>query len=164
MSGTLTYLGGVSVGAAIPGVEAALAVSLTDLQARIDALLAFTPLEVDFAAQLALAESIVAGIQANITAGIAPPSISAQIALIAGLLSALEAQLEIILQLKNLMLTGGIDAYAYDGDAASLGGELTAALATGLPSGGTGATHINALILATRLSATWTAMGGVFIA
>lgn len=160
---SLTYLGDLSVGAAIPGVEAALSVALTDLQARIDALLAFTPAEVDFGVQLALAQSLVASIQANSTAGITPPSISVQIELIANLLGALEVQLRVILALQNLMLTGGIDAYAYSGTAAAMGGEITTALAAGLPSGGTGATSINALILATRLTATWTAMGGVFV-
>ena len=160
---SLTYLGGISIGAAIPGVGAALAISLTDLQARITALLSFSPGEVDFAAQLALAEQLVISIQANITAGITPPSISVQIALIAGLLAALRAQLLIILQLQNLLLTGGVDAYAYDGTAAAMGGEITTALASGLPSGGTGATHVNALILVTRLTATWSAMTQVFI-
>lgn len=161
---TLTYLGSVGIGAVIPGVEAALSVSLTDLQARIDALLAFTPVEIDFSVQLDLAQQIVLSIQAAITAGLVPPSISAQVALVANLLLGLEAQLQIILQLQNLLLTAGVDAYSYDGTVGGLGGELTAALTGGLPSGGTGATHCNALVLITSIGATWAAMGEVFIA
>lgn len=160
---TLAYLGSVSIGATIPGVEAALAVGLTDLEARISALLAFSPAQIDFSAQLTVALQIVESIQASIALGLTPPSLAVQIALVAALLGALEAQLQIVLALKNLMATAGIDAYSYDGAVNGLGAALTSALAAGLPSGGTGATHCNALVLITSVAATWTAMGGVFI-
>lgn len=162
MSNVLTFVGSVSIGATIPGVGAALAVSLADLQARVDALLTWSPGEISFAAQLQLAEQLVLQLQSDISLAIVPPSIAAQIAIVAGLLAALRAQLEIILVLQGLMLTAGVDAYAYDGTAAGMGATITTALAAGLPSGGTGATHCNALLLVTQFGPTWAAMGSVF--
>ena len=160
---TITYLGSVSVGATVPGVGAALAVSLQDLNARITALLSFSPGEVNFAAELQIANQILANIQAAIIVGITPPSISVQVGIIAALLAALEAQLQVIAQLQNLFLAAGVDVFVYDGTVGNMGAEVTAALSGGLPSGGTGATHCDALILATSVSATFTAMQGVFL-
>lgn len=157
----ITYLGNISIGGCIPGVPAALAVSLNNLEAQIAALLAFTPGQVNFAAQLALAEQILASVQASIS--LVPPSIALQISLIAGLLAALRAQLQIILTLKDLMATAGVDAYSYDGRVDALGTELQAEIGLGLPSGGNGATHCNAVVLITSLGATWGAMQQVFL-
>jgi hypothetical protein len=172
---TIQYVGGLDLATAVPGASAAIDAgiagingALPDMQARIDALLAFNPQPVDFAAQLLLAQQTVASIQLGISLGIPAPSIASQIAQIAALIAdllatatAVQAQLQIITDLQTLFATGGVHAYAYAGDANDLGPEFTAELAGGLPGGGP-TDDISALVLATGDSATWDAMGVVF--
>lgn len=157
----ITPLGTFKLSVLLPGVVAALALAVPDLQARVDALLAFSPGEIDLTASLSLAESIIADLTAALTLGITPPSIAAQIAIIAGILEGLQANLSAILAFQNLLVSGGVFAYAYDGNINNAGSELGAQLAVDYP-GAAGNAHCNALILGTQIGATWTAMGGVF--
>lgn len=157
----LTYLGSYSLSVLLPGIVAALALSVPDLQARVDALLAFSPGEISLAASLQLAASITADLTGAIALGITPPSLAAQIDIVLGILAGLQANLQAILAFQGLLAHGGVYAYVYDGQAGSLGSELAASTSGGLP-GGTASEHCNALILATSVGATWTAMQGVF--
>jgi hypothetical protein len=157
----ITYLGSLSIGACMPQVTAGIAAAFADLQARVTALLAFNPAPIDFHAQLAIAVQMQANLSLAISLGLPVPSISAQIAIVASLVAALEAQLAIILNLQNALGAAGVFAYAYQGRADAFGGELAITLATGFP-GGLGADNTNALVLATTTPATWTALQLVF--
>ena len=165
---TVTALGSLSVGAALPGAAAAVSagmsgigIALPDITARLAALQAITPQPVNFAAQLALAEATLGSINATISLGLPVPDISAQVALLAALIadllaavSSLNAQLAILTALQGPLAQAGVEAYAFDGPKSSLGSELSAAV------GGSGA-HANALALITTSGATWSAMGAL---
>lgn len=172
---SVDYLGSLSIGDAVPaGLAASVAgvaginLALPDIQARIDSLLAFSPGAVDFAAQLALANQIVLGIQAAISGGLTPPSIAVQIAQIAALIAellatvtAINVQLGIVVDFQALLGAAGVHGYAFDGDTDQLGPELTTELAGGVPGGGP-TDHANAVVLVTTVPATWAAMAQVF--
>lgn len=172
---TTTYVGELSIGGAVPGAAAAavagaagINAALPDIVARLAALQAFAPLDVSFAAQLALAQQMVTSVQAAITAGIAAPSIASQIAQIAALIaellaavSAIAAQLTLITDFQATLGAAGVHVYAYAGQVDDLGSEMSAELSGGVPGGGpTDSAH--ALILITTTPATWTAMAQVF--
>lgn len=172
---TITALGSLTVGDINPGAANAVAAgqagisgALPDLTAKLTALASFTPTPVDFAAQLSLAQQVVAGVQLAITAGISPPSINTQIAEVAAQIGAItaqiaavNAQLSIIAGLAAPLSVGGIRAWAYSGQVGNAGGELGAELAAGVP-GGTGPTQsCNALIVLTTSPAAWSALSAV---
>lgn len=172
---SLVYVGSLSIGGTVPGA-AAVAVAgaaginaaLPDLQARLDALLAFAPVDVNFAAQLALAQQMVVSIQASIAVSLPAPSIAAQIAIVSALIAdlaaaalSINAQLTIVADFQALLSAAGIHVYAFDGDTDQLGPEVTAELVGGVPGGGP-TDHANALVLVTTVGATWAAMGNVF--
>lgn len=168
---TTTFLGGMTVGVACPGAVACADAgvigingAVPDLESRIAALLGFVPMPVDLSSLLANAIATVNGIQAAITAGIQPPDISAQVAIVAAELALLQAalalvnqQLGIILALQPHFLVGGLVAYSFDGSTANLGTELDAAIATeGTPSGST-----KALLIAATTPDAWAALSAI---
>jgi len=169
-----TYLGSLSVGDVVPGAVSAAAAgsaginaALPDIQGRLDALLAFAPINVDFAAQLALAQQTVASIQAGIALGLPVPSLAAQIAQVAALVAELlaavtsiSAQLSVIAALQAHFGVAGVHAYAFAGQTQDLGGELSAELAGGTP-GGAPTDAANALVLITTVPATWAALAAL---
>lgn len=171
----ITYVGNLSIGGAVPGAASAaiagvagINAALPDILARIAALQAFAPQPVSFVAQLALAQSMVSSVQAGIALGIPVPSIAAQIAAIAALVaellaavSAINVQLGIVTDFQALLGAAGLHLYAYAGQTGSLGPELSAALATGIP-GGSPTDSAHALVMVTTVPATWTAMSHVF--
>lgn len=168
---TVTYVGNLSLAAALPG--AALAATngiagingaLPDILARIAALQSFAPSPVNFATQLTLANGIVASIEQAIALSLPVPSISAQIAavlaLIASLLatvSAVNASLGIIAAFEGLLASAGVHVFAFAGTTSAFGGELNTAV-----SGTTLAGASSAIVLATDVGATWSAMGQIF--
>lgn len=172
---SLDYLGSLTLATAVVGAEvgatagaAGINGALPDIAARLAALSSFAPVAGDFAADLALANSIVASLTAAISGGMTPPSIAAQIAIIEALIASLtatvaavNANLTIVTDLLALLSTGGVFAYAYAGPANGLGAALTSELAGGFP-GGAPTDATNALILATTAPATWTAMQALF--
>jgi hypothetical protein len=171
---SFTYLGELTLGGALPGAAAAavagvagINLALPDIQARLDALLAFTPTPVDFGVQLQLALQMVASVQSSIALGLPAPSILLQLATVAALVAALEVsitsintQLGAIVAFQAHLAAPEIHAYAFQGATNVLGAEAAAALAGGLP-GWAAAAPIHALVLATPVPATWTAMGAV---
>ncbi len=134
MTDTLTPLGEMSFSAALAGPAAALAISLPKLQAELDALLAFTPTPPSISADIALAADILSKVSITVT----PPDLSAQIAVVAGIIADLVPKINLVLGVVNMMATAGVHLYAYQGSTAGFGSTLSSALATGLP-GGTGA-------------------------
>lgn len=159
MSDTITHLGTTSIGACIPGAMASISIAQGELEARIAAMASWSPGAINIGAQIALAEQILADLQL----GVSPPSIGAQIAIMAAILAGLRAQLAVIMAFYDLCAKAGVDAYWYDGSAAGFGAAVASVTAAGLPSGGTGATHCDALVLAATASATAGAMRAVFI-
>lgn len=166
---TIADLGGLSVGGAAPGAatavvagEAGINGALPDIQARLTALLAFSPAPINFAASIAIANSVIASINAAITAGIVPPDFSAQIAIataqiatLTAAVAAVNAQLAILVALEAPLAVGGLHGYAFDGDASVAGAEIGGAIT------GDFAGHVNALVLVTSSPSTWTALGQI---
>jgi len=172
---SFTYIGELTIGGAAPGAAAAavaciagINLALPDIQARLDALLAFVPTPVDFTLQLQLALQMMASVEASIALGLPTPSILTQLAIVAALVAALEAsvsainaQLGAVVAFQAHLAAPEVHAYVFAGATNALGAEASAALAGGLP-GHAPTTAINALVLATPVPATWTAMGAVF--
>jgi len=173
---TLAYVGELTIGQELPGAASGLEAganginaALPDIQSRLDALAAFAPAPIDFAQQLILAQSIVTSIESGIALGLPAPDISAQIAAVTALINdllaavtAINANLDIIVALQGLFAAAGVHVYAYDGNVNGLGAALTTALSAGVPGGSGGTQHCNALALITTIGATWTAMSQVF--
>jgi hypothetical protein len=158
----LTYVGSLSLSAAVPAVATVFASAIADLEARIAALGAAIPTFTPPTVQLELAKSILAAIEANIALGITPPSLDLQIGLFLAQIAELQAALQIVLDVKALFAAAGVHVYVYSGTAGDFGADLTTELAAGFP-GGTGPTQsTNAIVLATTIGATWSAMAQVF--
>lgn len=171
---TISYVGELTIGAAIPGANAAVLAgiaginsALPDILARIAALQAFAPQPVNFAVQLQLAQQMVASVQACLLLGIPAPTIAAQIAAVAALIaellaavSGVNAQLVILTDFQALLATAGLFVYAYAGTSGALGADVTTALVGGTP-GGSPADACNALVLVTTSSPVWTALSQV---
>lgn len=163
---TITTLGSLTVGAAVPGMDVSIAAGtsgintvLPDLSAQLDVLLSLIPAPPsDFTAQLALAATLTANLNINLAAGVAAPDVTANlaaaIAALTASVNALNAQLSILTGFTAPLAAAGIGAYAYDGALGSFGSELGAAI-------GPGATHANALALVTTDPAAWTALSVV---
>lgn len=165
----IVELGSLSLDAIVPGASAAAAAgvagiggALPDLVARLEALANFQPTPVDFAAQLSIAQSTLASVQAAISIGLSPPSIDAQVAAVLELLATLTAQLAtvharlaIVTSFQAQLSAAGIAAYLYEGAVGSLAGELGAAV-------GGGSAECHALALVTTDPAAWSAMSAVF--
>lgn len=172
---TLAYLGGLSVGGAAPGAAVAVdagiagaAPGLDSLTAQLGALTAYVPLPIDFAAQLAVAKDLAAGLKAALDAALVPPSVDVQAAVIAAQVATLQisvdainAQLSVLTELSGPLAVAGVHGYAFDGSVSQLGDELDAMLGVGVP-GGTPSDHANAVIYVTTSAATWDAMAAVF--
>lgn len=160
---TITALGSITIGDSVPGTLDALLAASADLNQRIAAYADFRVAVVppSLAADIALCESLLVGLQLNFTLGIQPPSIALQFELMATALALLQAQLQIIKDLFGLFGTAGLHLYRYAGAVNAFGGELATELASGLP-GGAGGDAANALVLITTIPATWAVMAQVF--
>ena len=158
MSGTLTYLGGMSVGALVPGIMPSYGLLVAELQTKLAAQIQMVArLRVKpptLVANLAMALQMVAALQAAISLGM--PGVDFQIAMCAKAIALIRAKLTILLGLP--FATAGIHAYAYDGDAFSFGAAVAAETSGGLP-GGTPRDHINGVMYLTDVGAAWGAMG-----
>lgn len=171
---TITYLGGLTVGGAVPGADLAVTAGIAGINAglanlfdQLSALAAYTPTPIDFAAQIGVAQDIVSGLTAAISAGITPPSLGDQLALIAAQVATLtatidgiEVNLDLLTGLQAPLATAGVHAYAFDGDTDSFGAELDGELAGGVP-GGSPSDHANAVAIITTIPATWLALGEI---
>jgi hypothetical protein len=170
---TIAKLGDMTIGAALPGVSIGLAAgaagigtALPDLQARMTALLAFSPppLSLGFAGALALAQSVLSQLQAAAALGVPFPSVdtsAAQIAFalaeIGVKLASVSAQLDLIVGLQGALSGGSLRAYAYEGAVGNFGAEFAVELATDP----TPAAHAHALVMMTTDPASWSALGAL---
>jgi len=159
---TITYLGQMSLGEAIPAGSAAISATVPDLAAQIAALQAFNPLPSSLAGNLSLAQGILGGVQEAISLGLTPPDISAQIAEVLAALSTLQANLAIANTFLSALAAAGIYLYHYEGTAGSLGSEFASQLASGFPGAGGSTEVCEAVVLASVASASWPALQTVF--
>jgi hypothetical protein len=180
VSGLVSPLGLLSLGVVLPllgtaeaSISGSVNLSLPTIAGKLAAAVrlnlaltaALPTANVQAEAQAALA---VAGrLAARIAAGITAPSIglraTANVALmveLTAILGALNAQLSFAVGLGTLALNAGIAAYAYAGNADSMGSAFGVATSDGI-AGGQPTDHVNALLLATSSAATWSAMGQV---
>jgi hypothetical protein len=180
VSGVVTPLGLLSLGVVLPllgtaqlsitgSVNLSLPTVAGKLAAAVRLNLALTAAlpTANVQAELDAAIQVANRLAARIAAGIAAPSVglraSANVALMAELtaiLGGLNAQLAFAAGLGSLALNGGIAGYAYVGTADTMGSGFGAVTGSGIV-GGQGTDHVNALLLATSSSATWSAMGTV---
>jgi hypothetical protein len=137
---------------------------LADLEAQLAAAIALqvrlgiTPPTI--AVQLEIAIALVAALRAAIALGL--PGVDFQIAACATLILRLRAEIAVLAGLNVAFGTAGVQAYVYDGSAASFGPTVASTVGPGLP-GGAPSDHVDALVLATSVPAVWAAMGKVFV-
>jgi hypothetical protein len=160
---TTVYLGSLSIGGAVPGVQGAIVNALGDVQARVTAVASFVPsiTPPSISADIQTNAQILANLNAAATFGIEPPSLDLQVSILASSLLLLKAQLDVILDLMNAFGSAGVHAYTYDGTASGLGAEFSTELAAGFP-GGAPSDPTHAILLATTIPATWAAMSQIF--
>ena len=162
---SLQYVGSLSLAGLIPTSFALFASLDVYIQAQLTGQLAMSVnigiLPPTLEATIAIATTVLADLQAALSLGLTLPSVDLSVSLNAqiAILEALIASLQAIIVLGS---AAGIDAWTWDGPVNGLGPALGAALAFGAPSGGFGTDHSNALVLLTRVSATWTAMNAFF--
>jgi hypothetical protein len=161
---SLDYLGSLAVGGVAPSVQIAVDASLPNLlaqqlgiQAGIAALTAHPP---SIAGNLAIAQQIVASLQAQIALGVEVPGLGLQLASLAAALAALAAQIATLTSFADVLGVLGLHAYHYNGPINGLGPALAAALAGGLPGGGPFDAS-DALVIATSSPAAWSALSVV---
>lgn len=168
---TVTALGEMTVGAAMPGAQAAAAAGVEgigavapDLDVQVSALAGFVPQPISLSAQLSIAQQTLASVQAAITASLPIPDLAAQAAATAAITASLQVrltlaqvQLAYCVELQATLDSGSVAAFAYSGARGSIGAELGAAVA--VP--GQSAQHVNAVLLVTKDPATWSALSAV---
>jgi hypothetical protein len=170
---TATYLGSVTIGGSMPGAAAVgiagaagINTLLPDLLAQIASLLSWTPTPISLTAQLSTLQSMIAGINAQITLGVPPPSLASQLAALAALIASLQgqvasltAQLSIITAFQGSLASAGVHLVAFEGPVSSFGGDVTARLSSVPGLGPLDACH--AISLLTTVPATWVALGKI---
>jgi hypothetical protein len=157
MSGTITELGDVSVGACIP-----------------TALGAFGALEGNLNGQLAAAGSLKAALNfgpptvavaveagAQLMAAVTMPYFGVAIDANVSAIAALQAQLAALAGIIAALGSAGVYLYRYDGTADSFGAALGSVVGSGLP-GGAGTDDVHALTLIASTPAAWAAIGQIF--
>ncbi|AUX33155.1 MULTISPECIES: hypothetical protein [Sorangium] len=162
--------GSLSLGVVVPGaanaavaIDVACGVAAPNVSAQLTALATFTPsASLGLAAQLDLAQAIVANIQSAIALGLESPSLDAQVAAAAAItadlqakLLTVQAQVDIAVELQGMLATGGVRLLKFVGTQDAFGAELAAEL-------GPATTATYALVLLTNGGAAWTAVQGVF--
>lgn len=168
---TLTALGEMTVGAALPGAASAaasgslgIAAAAPDLDAQLDALVHFAPLPtVSLAEQLIAAESILASVHSAIALGPLLPPVPPMLEQAAALQVTLDelkirqldvqASAAICATVTAAAAGGSVRVYVYDGARGSLGDELGAALG-----GAGGSAHVSAIVLLASDPSTWSAL------
>lgn len=160
---TVTHIGEITIAAVIPGPYAVMLTAMADIQVKLQAMIDFSlqlglP-ALEISVQLQLAADITASLNASI--GLTPPSISAQLDITLAVIAQLRLLLQVYLDLFALLALS-VQVYVYDGTVGAFGGELSSALASGMPGGGGAAAHCNALVIATEISATWSKLDAVF--
>jgi hypothetical protein len=170
---TATYLGSLTIGGTMPGAAAvgvagAASVNLVlpDVLAKIESLLTWTPTPISLTAQLGTLDAMITAINAQITAGLPPPTILGQITAIADMIASLqstaaslEASLALITAFQSALAAAGVHLVAYTGPVSAFGTEVQGRLATA--PGLSPADACNALAFLTTVPATWAALATI---
>lgn len=158
---TVEYVGGLTIGEALPGVGIVLAPAFADISAKVAALASFTPtVTLDLAGQVSLAGDLLAAAQASLAIGIQPPSISVQLDAVATLLADVRISLGLFEVLFGQFAVG-IHEYHYSGPTNMLGSEMTTELAGGFP-GGAASDATEAIIIAGAVPGAWAVLSQIF--
>ncbi len=159
---TVQYVGGMTIGEALPGLALPLITITGDIQLRLNALLDFKPTLVlpSLQADLELSAQIAANIQAALTLGLTPPSLDLQATIMLDAIALLKVQLGIIKNLYDLF-TAGIHIYNYTGQVNQLGSDFSAALTSGVP-GGAGTDICDGLLWLATAPGAWAAIAALF--
>jgi hypothetical protein len=156
---SISYLGSFSTAQLVPVAASALSGVIAELQTQVTALasaaISFNP--GGFAAQAALAASILAAIEAAVAAGVTSPTVSLQ----DEALLALNVKLTALLAFQTIMLRGGIQVLRYDGRADDFAPELENAMAD-LP-GAQPSDDTHALVLVATTSEAAAALAAAFL-
>jgi hypothetical protein len=157
---TVTAIGEIAIGDAVPGVQGALAEATADIQGKVAALATFAPVPPELNASLELVAEMSENLGLAVSLGITPPSLDVQLAIVTALVLELKAKLQIILDLSNL-LGASVHLYRYDGATGSFGTEMQTELSGGLP-GGSGSDTAFALTFIATESAAIVALQSIF--
>ena len=157
---TTTYVGELTLGAALPLPVVTVAAAQAQVSAQLSAMISAS-LQLGLPSTLADLLALANSLEQMLALGLQPPTVGVQIAAFASVIAQLEAQLIPFSLFASLMASGGVFVYAYDGATSGVGSDLTTALASGFP-GHAAIDHANMLVLGTVASATWTAMSSVF--
>lgn len=174
MPGTLTPLGVLSIGQAVPclaqmvtGINGSLSFRLPSVQGQVAGLVRASASPPKLSVGAAAAVTAVTKLQAQVSAGL--PGVGFNLGVITGAvaklnasLGSLNAQLALAANLAGLLGSAGLQLYSYGGAVNGLGPALTVATSGGFPGGGGPSAACNALLIATQFSPTWTALQTVF--
>lgn len=135
----LTYLGSLTVSAAIPILflmEGALVPILARLKAQLAGYVALA-LKIGIKPPSIGASAIVAAkILASLQVAVAPPSINFAASAVAALIAKLEAEIALLIPLVQFNATAGVHAFVYEGRVDSMGTAMVSVpVQTGLPPG-----------------------------
>jgi len=162
MAGNLTFFGEVTVGGCIPSAGALFAAMVADLQAQLNAQVALLArLKVrppSLLAQIDLVTKLLATLRGAVHLNL--PGVDFQVKAVGQAIAALKARIALLARYP--LGVAGVMAYAYGGTASSFGETVNTTVGPGLP-GGHPTDHVNAIILATSIPATWAALGELFI-
>jgi hypothetical protein len=161
MSGNLTYLGGMTVGDCVPAFLGIYGAILGQLEARLDGLFKLQGYlaihKPSLQGNLEAAAKLLASLRLAVAANL--PGIDFKVSAVAAAIAKIEADIGAFVALQAAMGSAGVHAYAYDGDEGSFG-----PCVTNLPiPGAAPSDHMNAIVLATTIPATWAAMGRIFV-
>lgn len=174
MSGTLTPLGSLSIGVAMPclaqmsgGITATLDARLPALSGQVKGMLSLAASPPSISAGANAAAAAQAQLQAQVDAG--QPGVSFSLGLITGAAAKLNAQLggiaaqgSLAAELTAALASAGVQVYAYGGDERQLGAAVISATSAGFPGGGGPSAACNALVLVVQQPETWAAFGTIF--
>lgn len=157
---TITVIGELSLGGAMPPVPVALGDELINVEAQVGALLAFQVTPPSIQTDLELNAEIAQNLTLGLGLGITPPSIDQQLAVVAARIELLLAQLGLLRALAGT-LAASVHMYVYEGRVDALGSEIETELVGGLPGGG-GADNCAAVVFVGTAPAAITALQALF--
>jgi hypothetical protein len=132
---TAALVGQVSVGQAVPALASIVGQAVGELSAKVAGAVALQ-LSVAFspptlAARIDAATKLLASLQATVEIGGPVVNVSANV--MASVILSLEAQLAVLVQLQNILLTAGVYVFTHHGLAPTFGGEMQAKISAIAP-------------------------------
>jgi len=161
MSGTITSLGKLTIGAIVPAAALPIATVLGQLQAQYDGALALqVRLKANppsLLANIEAVEKLLIALRAAVAIGL--PYVDIQLSAVEVLIAQLFAKIQALLALQTALLVAGVGVYQYEGDAPSYG----PAVSSVVPHAYGGSSVVFSLLLVADAAETITALKGVFV-